>query len=274
MMHINHTEYRGVVIDYEKLKQRRIVNEFVPTLTLNQIPTEFSWVDLGFNLKAKDQGLCGSCYSFSATGAIEGQYFKCNNRLMSFSEQYLLDCSNESKGCNGADPKYVADFASTNGIPSDSEYDYKLVNCRPGEDLGRTKPPQCQSPMQCPLMKRNENYKIDTIETIRPNDMNHLVIAIYEVGPVMVILHADDYFTSFKGDIFKGEYTPTKPNHAVLAVGYGPNYILIKNSWGKSFGKNGYIKVSRTSPYREGTAGKIIKSTFNFLKQLLNYDKF
>jgi cathepsin L len=266
MMHINHTEYRGLVIDTNDLKQRRMVDRFVcPTLTMSQMPTEFSWVDLGFNLPAKSQGSCGSCYAFSAIGAIEGQYFKCNNRVMGLSEQAILDCSKESHGCNGGDPKFVADYASTEGIPSDAEYDYKLAKCKPGEDLGTTKPPQCQSPMQCPLMKRSVSYKIDTVETIKPYSINDLICAIYEVGPVMVVLNADYYFSSFKGDIFRGEYTPPNPNHAVLAVGYGPDYILVKNSWGTSFGKNGYIKVSRTSPYKEGTAGEITKINFLLL---------
>jgi C1A family cysteine protease len=260
MMHVdfstNSTDYRGLVRDPADSKQRKIIRNFEPTMKIEDIPKKFNWVDLGFNLPAKRQGNCGSCFSFSAVGAVEGQYFKCYNKAVALSEQYLIDCAPKQKGCLGGDPRKVADSISTTGIPLNSEYEYKMVNCRKTDFVLNPKPPQCVSPMQCPFIGKNENFMIDTVEYITDFNLDHLLLAIYEVGPVMIGLNADNYFKANTGELFTGENTdPLDASHAVLAVGYDEEAIIIKNSWGPNWANNGYIRVAKKSPHKEGVAG-------------------
>jgi cathepsin L len=267
VLHMNHssTDYKGLKIDFNELKQRKLVFNFKPTMKTEDLPQEFSWVSLGFNLPAKNQGSCGSCYSFAATGAFEGQYFKCNNKVVSLSEQYFLDCSPKTGGCNGGDPMRVADFGCDNGIPLDSQYEYKKRFCTGEADLISPKTKECASPNTCPLNRAHENFKADTVEYIKPNDEIELLKAIIEAGPTMIVVNADDDFSYFRGDVFKGINTDsTTINHAVLAVGWDKDSIHIKNSWGTSWGKNGYIRVARNSPNKEGTAGKYNKIRFQY----------
>jgi cathepsin L len=260
MMHVdfstNSTDYRGQVVDPNESKQRVINQYFEPTMKVEDLPKKFNWVDLGFNLPAKDQGRCGSCYSFSAIGALEGQYFKCHNKAVSLSQQYLLDCSPDSKGCLGSDARKVADYATTTGIPLNSEYEYKYVNCKKTDFVKDPKPSQCVSPMQCPLNINHKNFMVDEVLRIRKYDPNMLALAIYEIGPIIVSVNADDDFKSNSGELFTGENTdPTDTNHAVLAVGFDEDAFIVKNSWGPKWANNGYIRMARKSPHKEGTAG-------------------
>uniref|UniRef100_A0A670ZRD5 Cathepsin L n=1 Tax=Pseudonaja textilis TaxID=8673 RepID=A0A670ZRD5_PSETE len=90
-----------------------------------QIPTEVDWRAKGAVTEVKDQGNCASCWAFSATGALEGMHFKKTGKLVSLSEQNLIDCSEENNGCRGGFMHLAFDTVQKEGgINSEENYPY------------------------------------------------------------------------------------------------------------------------------------------------------
>jgi len=93
-----------------------------------KIPSSVDWRTQGYVTPMKDQGQCGSCWAFSATGSLEGQYFKTNGKLLSFSDQQLVDCtyvsSRDSCATGGWMDEAFDSVISRGGIQLDSTYPY------------------------------------------------------------------------------------------------------------------------------------------------------
>lgn len=199
------------------------------------IPLNLDWRSSGLVTDVKNQGQCGSCWAFSAIGAIEGQHALTTGKLTSLSEQNLVDCAYNYScdGCGGGWPdkamQYVID---NNGVDSESSYPY-IANDE-----------------KCMFNKSNVAANISKVVLLPSQNMTTLYNALGTVGPISVALDAEYDFQLYSSGIFESkECSKTMLDHAVLAIGYGisinhTKYLIIKNSWGVDWGMDGYIYFS------------------------------
>ncbi|XP_064467522.1 procathepsin L-like [Ornithodoros turicata] len=206
------------------------------------LPKEVDWRKEGYVTAVKDQGHCGSCWAFSATGAMEGQHFRQTANLVSLSEQNLVDCVNEDAGCGGGNFVDAFDYVRVNGgIDTEASYPYQAVNttCRyDAENVGAT---------------------VEGSVEVKPGSEEDLLHAVATVGPVSVAMEVLDTFFSYTGGIYQNRNCSSENvNHAVLAVGYGTedgnDYWLLKNSWSEEWGAKGYFKLARNKDNMCGVA--------------------
>lgn len=170
---------------------------------------------------------------FFQTGVLEGQWFFKTHQLVSLSEQNLIDCTDEygNRGCRGGFAyKALSYIHDVGGIYSEAEYPY-----RSEEDL-------CQytQPGNAAKVKKVVRWKGDEVM---------LQKKVATVGPISVSIVVEADFSRYKQGIYNNPYCGDVPNHEILVVGYGTedghDYWLAKNSWGKDWGDNGYIKMAR-----------------------------
>ena len=202
-----------------------------------------NWVEKGGVTPVKDQGQCGSCWSFSATGGMEGANFVANDELVSLSEQQLVDCADKvNHGCNGGLMDYAFRYVINNkGITTEDNYPYtaKDGTCNPAEEAS-------------PVVTISNYYDVPT------NEESQLMAAV-ALQPVSVAIDAEGAsFQMYKSGVYNAECGTTL-DHGVLVVGYGTenglDYWLVKNSWGPTWGDGGYIKMARNTKNPEGQCG-------------------
>lgn len=199
------------------------------------LPKTVDWRTKGAVTQVKDQGNCGSCWAFSATGSLEGHHFRKTGTLVSLSEQNLVDCSLSNDGCDGGLMDYAFIYIKTNrGIDTESSYPYVGID------------------NYCQFKKQNIGATDQGYVDIPANDEKKLTEAVATLGPVAVAIDASQ--TSFQfyqdGVYYEPNCSSKYLDHAVLVVGYGTDssgedYWLVKNSWGTTWGQDGYIKMAR-----------------------------
>ncbi|KAK4474678.1 hypothetical protein MN116_001808 [Schistosoma mekongi] len=246
--------------EYELKKLRgyksacRLVKRKGPTFISSEdakLPDRVDWRRDGSVTAVKNQGQCGSCWAFSSTGAIEGQHHRKTKRLVNLSEQQLIDCSKSygNNGCDGGLMDLAFQYVRDNeGIDSETTYPYIS-----GDGSENAK---------CLFNSTNIMAQVTDYVNLPEGDERALMNAVATIGPVSIAINAGlPSFSMYKSGIYsdpKCTGSSEDLDHGVLLVGYGiengTSYWLIKNSWGKDWGDNGYVKILKDSKNMCGVA--------------------
>ncbi|CDW75439.1 cathepsin l [Stylonychia lemnae] len=189
------------------------------------------WRQKGAVTGVKNQGQCGSCWAFSSTGALEGHFFLSDGKLVSLSEQQLVDCShNGNNGCNGGEMYLAFDYATKSPLETEADYPYLAAD------------------EKCSYIASKGVVRAANFQRVEANSAAQLKTAINQ-GPVSVAIEADQYvFQGYQSGILDSTACGTQLDHGVLAVGYGSEngkeYYIVKNSWGTSWGENGFVRIA------------------------------
>ncbi|KAF0305907.1 Cathepsin L [Amphibalanus amphitrite] len=216
-------------------------------------PESIDWRDQGAVTPAKDQGQCGSCWSFSTTGSLEGMWKLAGNDLVSLSEQQLMDCSFSygNNACNGGEMRYSFEYLTDiGGIMSEADYPYEA----------RTHHNRCNYDPAKSVADCTDFVIIQT------DDESKLLDAVGNVGPVAVGMDASHLdFQLYSSGIYSNANCGTaisELDHGVLAVGYGTDaegdFWLVKNSWGAEWGMDGFFKMARNANNMCGIASDCV----------------
>ncbi|KAJ3695967.1 hypothetical protein LUZ60_001344 [Juncus effusus] len=250
---LTNEEYRKRYLGLKPVRrpasERKVTGRY-ELLEDSSIPDSIDWREKGAVTAVKDQGSCGSCWAFSTIAAVEGINEIKTGKLVSLSEQELVDCDTTDEGCNGGLMDYAFEFIINNGgIDTEADYPYT------GTDG------TCSS-----SKKKKYAATIDSYEDVTVNSESALKKAVAN-QPVSVAIEADtNAFQMYESGIFDSSSCGTNLDHGVTAVGYGTSgstdYWIVKNSWGSSWGEKGYIRIKRNVKSSSGLCGIAMEASY------------
>eukprot|EP00326_Haptolina_ericina_P018377 CAMPEP_0181178810 /NCGR_PEP_ID=MMETSP1096-20121128/5919_1 /TAXON_ID=156174 ORGANISM="Chrysochromulina ericina, Strain CCMP281" /NCGR_SAMPLE_ID=MMETSP1096 /ASSEMBLY_ACC=CAM_ASM_000453 /LENGTH=312 /DNA_ID=CAMNT_0023267105 /DNA_START=81 /DNA_END=1019 /DNA_ORIENTATION=- len=203
----------------------------------------FDWTTKGAVTPVKDQAQCGSCWAFGTTGDMEGTNFIATGKLPSLSEQQLVSCdTKEDEGCNGGlQEDAFAYVIQKGGLVSEKDYPYTSGGGRTGT---------CKLPSDWKQEIAGTITKWSQISNSAKGETN-IGPALQSSGPITIGIDASQMQNYVSGVDVPRSCNAQSVDHAVLIVGFGkdtahpkkPYYWKIKNSWGKSWGEDGYYRI-------------------------------
>merc|ERR1719194_99227 len=184
----------------------------------------------------KNQAQCGSCWAFSAVGAMEGAHAIATGSVVSLSEEQLVQCSKVNSGCNGGLMDYAFQYAESTPMVTEDSYPYTSGTGITGS---------CDKSME-----EGGAVSVTGFHDVTADRTGAALKAAIAKQPVSVAIEADKMaFQGYTGGVITGSACGTQLDHGVLAVGYGTedgeDYFLVKNSWGPSWGESGYVKIGQ-----------------------------
>ncbi|CAL5033543.1 unnamed protein product [Urochloa decumbens] len=219
-------------------------------VSTDALPQSVDWRTKGAVTPIKDQGQCGCCWAFSAVAAVEGIVKISTRKLISLSEQELVDCDvhGEDQGCNGGEMDDAFKFIINNGgLTTESNYPYTAQDgqCKAGSNSAAT---------------------IKGYEDVPANDEASLMKAVAN-QPVSVAVDGGDMtFQFYSGGVMTGS-CGTDLDHGIAAIGYGKSsdgtkYWLMKNSWGATWGENGFLRMEKDISDKKGMCGLAMQPSY------------
>jgi len=206
--------------------------------TKEEIPEHFDWREFGGVTPVKNQGHCGSCWTFSTIGAMESHYLIKYGQFRNLSEQQLVDCAGDfdNHGCSGGLPSHAFEYIKfAGGVSLENNYPYMAVN------------------QNCSFNNSIASVAVSGGSVnITVGDEDEMLHAVFQHGPVSIAYQVAGDFRDYKSGVYNSTLcnnTASDVNHAVLAVGFGRengmDYWVVKNSWGTTWGDNGFFKIQR-----------------------------
>ncbi|EEF37251.1 cysteine protease, putative [Ricinus communis] len=242
---LTNEEFRASWNGYKRpLDASRIVTPFKYE-NVTALPYSMDWRRKGAVTSIKDQRECGSCWAFSAVAATEGVHKLRTGKLVSLSEQELVDCDvkGEDKGCQGGLMEDAFKFIKRNGgITTEANYAYR------GRDG------KCDTKKEASHVAKITGYQVV------PENSEAALLKAVAHQPVSVSIDAGSMsFQFYQSGIYAGS-CGSDLNHGVAAVGYGTSssgskYWIVKNSWGPEWGERGYVRMKRDITSRKGLCG-------------------
>jgi len=222
-----------------------------PSMSVDPDPKlEINWVEKGKVSAIKNQGSCGSCWTFAVISVIESIYAIRENKMLRFSEQLIVDCCRKlyssecqiSDGCKGGLVSEGFQYSINKGVMLESDYPYTAKDevCKYKKDLTVFKP--------------------DGYVDINERDLK-MMEKIVLTRPIAVGVSASwPVFRYYKEGVVERDCRETPLNHGVAIVGAGNEkgipYWYVRNSWGSAWGAQGYIKIARSlKMYPTGACG-------------------
>ena len=242
-------ELKRLAEEQKKLDAEKLSLESVPATYISSAPSPklkaFNWRDTGNVMPAKNQGECGSCWAFAAVGVFESTWSIRNGQNLSFSDQSVLNCAvdkgKEVGSCNGGWYSGVFNYYKTKSfqLEKDAPYKFKKEICKQGTQT---------------------KYKVAAWGYVVPNmgipKVEDMKKALSTYGPIAATVKVTPAFQAYSSGIFNEMAKVSGPkdiNHAIIIVGWddSKNAYLVKNSWGRVWGEDGYIWID----YRSNNIG-------------------